>query len=127
MVNAQEFLLWLGLWLVGLLLVAFGPRKDSGVGLVLAYALQLFVIHFLGSAIYALPWYNAPSPNLVSPSPQAVPWGMLARQAGLQLTPSQQSRLGSSYEHQAKLQPLGPSASPETCRSQPFGQENLAS
>lgn len=66
MVGIEEFNTWLGLWLVGLALVLWGQRRgDQGTGLVLAYALQLWVIHWLAPAIYALPWFAAPSPVLL--------------------------------------------------------------
>lgn len=62
MFETEPFTVWLALWLVGLGLVLWGQRKASvGVGLVLAYALQLWVIHWLAPSIYALPWYSAPT------------------------------------------------------------------
>ena len=73
MVNLREFNLWLAMWLVGLGLIAWGQRKGTtGVGLTLAYGLQMFVIHFLASAIYALPWYIAPSPSMLDGLKQSV-------------------------------------------------------
>ena len=65
MVSTQEFNAWLILWLVGLALVLWGQRKGEGTGLVVAYALQLWVIHWLAPSIYALPWYMPPSPVLL--------------------------------------------------------------
>lgn len=62
MLETQQFSLWLILWLFGLGVVLWGQRKaSSSVGLVLAYALQLWVIHWLAPSIYALPWYTAPT------------------------------------------------------------------
>src|SRR4051812_15319389 len=73
MVELREFNFWLLLWLVGLAIIAWDQRKDAGgVGLVLAYALQLWVIHWLAPAIYAVPWYSAPSPALLSGLQQSV-------------------------------------------------------
>jgi len=66
MVTPQEFNVWLAIWLGGLALLLWGQRKGTtGAGLVLAYALQLWVIHWLAPSIYALPWYLAPSPILL--------------------------------------------------------------
>jgi hypothetical protein len=65
MVDTSQFVAWLALWLIGLGIVLWGNRHDSrGAGLVLAYALQLWVIHWLAPAIYTLPWYFAPTPTL---------------------------------------------------------------
>ncbi len=64
MVDVRQFEWWLVLWAVALAVVLGSQRKRvSGAGLVLAYALQLWVIHWLAASIYVLPWYSAP--NLV--------------------------------------------------------------
>jgi hypothetical protein len=64
--NETQFELWLGLWLVAFAVIAWSQRKSAaaGVGLVVAYALQLWVIHWLAASIYVLPWYSAPTPLL---------------------------------------------------------------
>jgi hypothetical protein len=73
MVNLWEFNLWLALWMLGLGLIVWGQRRGTtGVGLTLAYGLQMFVIHFLASAIYALPWYITPSPVILDGLKQSV-------------------------------------------------------
>jgi hypothetical protein len=65
MLETAQFNSWLLIWMLGLALVMAGVHRESrGVGLVLAYALQLWVIHWLAPAIYALPWYTAPTPTL---------------------------------------------------------------
>lgn len=66
MLETQQFTLWLFIWLVGLGITLWSQRKaSSSVGLVLAYALQLWVIHWLAPSIYALPWYIQPSTILL--------------------------------------------------------------
>ncbi|HTK29891.1 MAG TPA: hypothetical protein VL309_10085 [Vicinamibacterales bacterium] len=61
MVNPSEFLTWLIAWMICLLLTLWASRKDgTGSGLVISYVLQLWVIHWLAAAIYALPWYRTP-------------------------------------------------------------------
>jgi hypothetical protein len=66
MVETQYFAWWLAFWLFGLVVVLWSQRKAfSGVGLVLAYALQLWVIHWLAPSIYVLPWYSKPTPFLL--------------------------------------------------------------
>src|SRR6266576_2208125 len=67
MIETNQFTTWLAIWLGGLALILWGQRKgSSGVGLVLAYALQLWVIHWLAPAMYALPWYGPPTPILMA-------------------------------------------------------------
>jgi hypothetical protein len=67
MIEIEQFTTWLAIWLGGLALVLWRQRKGSlGVGLVLAYALQLWVIHWLAPAMYALPWYGPPTPVLMA-------------------------------------------------------------
>ena len=67
MVENGQFLAWLTAWLAGFGVVLWAQRRSSsGVGLVLAYALQLWVIHWLAPSIYALPWYAQPTPILLS-------------------------------------------------------------
>ena len=54
------------IWLSCMALVLWGQRhKGRSSGLVISYVLQLWVLHWLGSAIYTLPWYWPPSPVLV--------------------------------------------------------------
>jgi len=67
MTDLQQFQIWLGLWLAGLAVIAWTYRETTaGVGLVLAYALQLWVIHWLAGSIYVLPWYLPPTPILLA-------------------------------------------------------------
>jgi hypothetical protein len=67
MIETEQFTTWLAIWLGGLGLILWAQRKgSSGVGLVLAYALQLWVIHWLAPAMYALPWYGPPTPVLMA-------------------------------------------------------------
>jgi len=52
------FVLWLVAWIACMSAVLWGQRKNgAGAGLVISYVLQLWVIHWLAAAIYALPWY----------------------------------------------------------------------
>jgi hypothetical protein len=63
----DQFDLWLAAWLAGFAVVLWSQRQGlSGAGLVVAYALQLWVIHWLAPAIYALPWYTRPDELLVA-------------------------------------------------------------
>lgn len=67
MIESEQFTTWLAYWLAGFALVLWAQRKASaGVGLVLAYALQLWVIHWLAPATFALPWYGPPTPALMA-------------------------------------------------------------
>jgi len=67
MVETEQYIGWLILWLLGLVVVLWSQKERmTGVGLTLAYALQLWVIHWLAAAIYALPWYRRPTPLLLA-------------------------------------------------------------
>jgi hypothetical protein len=56
-----SFVAWLAAWVACMAFVLWGQRKNgAGSGLVISYVLQLWVIHWLAAAIYALPWYQAP-------------------------------------------------------------------
>lgn len=58
LLDREEYVLWLLAWVLCLGVIFWGQRKDGqGSGLVLSYALQLWVIHWLGASIYALPWF----------------------------------------------------------------------
>src|SRR5262245_54077978 len=58
MVETPEMLFWLAAWLACAAFVIEGQRRlGNGTGLVISYVLQLWVLHWLGVAIYILPWY----------------------------------------------------------------------
>ncbi len=50
-------------WVVVLVVMAIARRRTqtAGVGLVLAYIINLWMIHWAASFMYLLPWYNGPS------------------------------------------------------------------
>lgn len=61
MIDNSNFLVWLGAWLLCMAFILWRQQKDdAGAGLVISYVLQLWVIHWLAAAIYALPWYQSP-------------------------------------------------------------------
>jgi hypothetical protein len=60
---AGEALIWL--IAIGVVVVAQERRRIGSVGLVLAYAISLWLIHWLGAALYILPWYSNLNPNVV--------------------------------------------------------------
>jgi hypothetical protein len=60
----QQLLLWLVA--VGVIALARARRKESGVGLVLAYLLNLWLIHWLAVALYLLPNFRNNDPQIVS-------------------------------------------------------------
>jgi len=103
MIPVEQFNTWLAAWIAGFAVVIWAQRKaSSGVGLVLAYALQLWVIHWLAPAMYALPWYGPPTPVLAAGLAQSayamigfaigssliVPWVWQARYATRQSDPN---------------------------------------
>lgn len=65
MISQAAFNGWLIAWIVCIAIVLYGQRREGGgAGLVISYVLQLWLIHWLGAVIYALPWYNRPSQAL---------------------------------------------------------------
>lgn len=67
MIEPATFVTWLAASLGGLGVLVWTQRKASaGVGLVLAYTLQIWVIHWLAPAMYALPWYGPPTTTLMA-------------------------------------------------------------
>lgn len=59
--------LLVAIWMAtaGIILYRFWKRKMVGAGLVLAYLLVLGLIHWLGAAVYLLPWYSNPDISVV--------------------------------------------------------------
>ncbi len=61
MVSQAQFNGWLLAWVLCVAVILYGQRRDgNGTGLTISYVLQLWLIHWLGAAIYAFPWYKAP-------------------------------------------------------------------
>lgn len=61
MTPEARLILWLLTWAAACaLLLVRHWRNALGVGLVFTYVLSASAIHFLGAAMYALPWYSTP-------------------------------------------------------------------
>lgn len=58
-------LLWLWMVIIGVIALVRSRRKDRGVGLTLAYLLNLWLIHWLAVTIYLIPGYENSNPGLV--------------------------------------------------------------
>jgi hypothetical protein len=79
-------LIWLGAILA--LAVARAWRRTPGVGLVLAYVLNLWLIHWIAPAIYVLPWYQGFDQRIVEAGLEQSTYGVIAFAFGsLVLTP----------------------------------------
>jgi hypothetical protein len=67
-------------WLGALAALATGRqwRKFPGTGLVLAYALNLWMIHWVAPALYLLPWYNRYPPQVVEAGLEQSLYGLAA-------------------------------------------------
>lgn len=59
----QQLLLWLAA--VAVIAIARARRKEQGVGLVLAYLLNLWLIHWLAVSLYLLPDFRNSDPQIV--------------------------------------------------------------
>jgi hypothetical protein len=75
-----ETLIWL--IAIGLIAVTQEKRRTGGVGLVLAYTISLWLIHWPGAAIYLLPWYSNLSPTLVESGFRQSAYAVLAFAVG---------------------------------------------
>jgi hypothetical protein len=61
----NNFPLVLTVWMVVIAIMAIARTRKhtAGVGLVLAFLLNLWLIHWAASVIYLFPWYNGPGPD----------------------------------------------------------------
>jgi hypothetical protein len=75
-----EALLWV--MATGVLALAQERRRIQGVGLVLGYAVNLWLIHWPGAALYVLPWYSNLPPDLVEAGFRQSTYAVLAFVAG---------------------------------------------
>jgi hypothetical protein len=58
-IDQQTFIAWLVIWIAFAALALWGQRRTGvGAGLTISYVVQLWMLHWLGAAIYALPWYE---------------------------------------------------------------------
>ena len=75
---------YLTVWLIAVALVFFSQlRKNStGSGLSLAYLLNLWMIHWVASALYALPWYSYYSLDDVTAGLKLSAYAVVAFSAG---------------------------------------------
>jgi hypothetical protein len=71
-------------WLIAIAAVVVGQerRRIESVGLVLAYSLNLWLIHWPGGALYLLPWYSNLDPALVEAGFRQSAYGAMAFAAG---------------------------------------------
>jgi len=77
---AGEALIWL--IAIGVIAVAQERRRIGGVGLVLAYAISLWLIHWPGAALYLFPWYSNLDPGLVESGFRQSTYAVMAFTAG---------------------------------------------
>ena len=51
---------------IAVMMIARQRKHTAGVGLVLAYVLNLWMIHWAASVLYIMPWYNGPNLNFTT-------------------------------------------------------------
>ena len=68
------------MWAGAAALILYGRLRNGavGAGLVLAYVLDVSMIHLPGAIVYLLPWYGAWNPEVVEAGFRQSTWGMLA-------------------------------------------------
>jgi hypothetical protein len=59
-----DFLPYLAVWAIILAIVIWQTWRNAGAGLVLSYCFQLFLLHWLGAIMHALPWSELPQTEL---------------------------------------------------------------
>src|SRR5205814_8046643 len=86
----SHLLILLVVWIAAMGVLALGRtwRKTPGTGLVLAYVLNLWMIHWVAPALYLLPGYEFYDPNIVEAGLEQSMYGIIAFSFGcLLLTP----------------------------------------
>jgi hypothetical protein len=94
MQGSADVALWLALWLVAAMAILSKAWKGAspGVGLLLAYVLNLWLIHWVAAVLYLLPWYQNFEVDTVALGLEQSTYGILAFALGsLVLTPIVQS------------------------------------
>src|SRR5205823_4529809 len=58
--NNLPLVLTVWMMIIGAMAIARKRKHTAGVGLVLAYVLNLWMIHWVASLVYVFPWYSGP-------------------------------------------------------------------
>jgi hypothetical protein len=76
----SEFAIWLVVWIAAAAAVAYGQFKASsmGAGLVLAYVLNLWLIHWVATCLYLVPGYEYYNVDIVKSGFEQSTYGILA-------------------------------------------------
>jgi hypothetical protein len=84
MEDSANLALWLAIWIAAIMAVLFGQwkRGSVGAGLILAYLLNLWLIHWVAASLYLLPWYQYFTVDLVAAGLQQSAYGVLAFACG---------------------------------------------
>lgn len=83
MKQESQLILWLLVWIVAIAVVSFRQlRVLSGAGLVLAYVVNLWIIHWVATALYAIPGYSYYSLNDVVAGLEQSAYAIVAFSAG---------------------------------------------
>jgi hypothetical protein len=71
--------IWITVWalVAGVILVIRGMSRRPGSGLVEAYLFNLALLHWLGGALYLLPWYTNHDPDVVAAGLQQSLWAVI--------------------------------------------------
>jgi len=83
--EASSFLTFsLGVWLIAALVTTHvhGRRTNGGVGLVFAYVLNFWALHWIAASLYLLPWYRYHDDYFVTLGVEQSTYGMVAFACG---------------------------------------------
>jgi hypothetical protein len=99
----QQLYLWCALWLVAVGVIVFMQRRSAiSSGLMLGYALNMFVLHWIGAAIYMLPWYWNSDLGIVLDGLRQSTFAMAGLAAGsVPVILAMQDRVAPTPQHQA--------------------------
>ena len=81
---SSNFALWLAVWIAAIIAILYGQWKQGalGAGLLLAYLLNLWLIHWVAASLYLLPWYQYYDVDVVEAGLQQSTYGILAFACG---------------------------------------------
>src|SRR5437867_1723146 len=80
--DKSEFIPYLCVFAIALVVVVRQSWRNAGAGLLLAYCYQLFMFHWVGGLIHSLSWSDLPQSDIVLLGLQQSTYGVVAFSIG---------------------------------------------